>query len=267
MRRIRQPATTKRLWWRAGSSTLPDMSTETPRRNYQWLNFNSPMTDETADRLVAQLAATEPSQIVDIGCGWAELLLRLLEACPTASGHGIDHNEALIERAIRNATKRSVLPRVTFSSTPDPSTPRDLVLCVGSEHIFGTYVQALSELRTMVRPGGTLLLGAQIWERPPTDELVEAMGEVPDLTQLLSTAATLGWRPLDLKVASADDWDHFEFGFLKDWEHLVMSPVTSAEAEAARRAADRHRQNYLQRRGIFGFAFVTLGWPKPAPVP
>lgn len=226
---------------------------------YRWLNFNSPMTDQTADNLVDQLTVADPAHILDVGCGWAELLLRLLAACPDATGHGIDHDEVLIERAKGNAADRDLSSRVTFSAELGQVEPADLVLNIGAEHVFGTLDQALVELRQLVRPGGRLLFGTQFWEKPPHAALISAIGELPTLRELVDAAA-VGFRPLGLKVASPEDWDHFEFGFLADWEQLVMTS-SSEKANKARRAADEHRNGYLQRRGILGFAFLTLGRP------
>ena len=156
------------------------MNETTPASYYESLNFNSPMTEETADRLVLDLAATAPSTILDIGCGWAEVLLRLLAACPDATGHGIDNDDVLIDRARRNASDRNLTPRVTFSSSVGSEDRGDLVLNIGAEHIFGDLDRALVELYKLVHPGGRLLLGAQFWERPPSVQLAESIGGTAD---------------------------------------------------------------------------------------
>ncbi len=235
-----------------------------PVGNYDSMTFNSPMTDATADRIVAQLAAKTPSRILDIGCGWAELLLRLLAACPAATGHGIDHDDSLIERASAHAADRKLADRVTFSPDVEAATDdesADLVLNLGAEHVFGTLDDALGALRDFVKPGGHLLLGTQFWEALPTPALIESIGELPTLEGLIDRAAATGWRPLDLSVSTPDDWDHFEFGFMRDWEQFVMQPETSEQAALAQRAADEYRPAYFERRGILGFAFLTLGRP------
>jgi SAM-dependent methyltransferase len=237
------------------------MTEATPVGYYQSLNFNNPMTEDTADGLVCELAATHPNRVLDVGCGWAELLLRLLAACPETTGHGVDHDNVLIDRATRNADDRNLSSRVTFSASLGTEEPVDLVLNVGAEHVFGGLDQALVELYKLVRPGGRLLLGTQFWEQPPALDLVEAIGELPTLVGLVDAATSVGWRPLGLKVASPDDWDHFEFRFLMDWEQHVMAPTTRATANRAIEAADEHRRSYLRRRGILGFAFLTLGRP------
>ena len=228
---------------------------------YESLDFNAPMTGTTADQIVTTFATADPIQILDVGCGWAELLLRLLTACPTARGHGIDHDAVLIARATRNAATRSLSDRVTFSADIADAQPSDIVVCVGSEHVFGSFNDALSGLRDIVRPGGRLLLGTSIWEQSPTPEQVETYGDLPVLRDLIAGATALGWRPLGLTLASAHDWDHFEFGFLADWETMIMSTSDPTESDQARQAADEHRDNYLDRRGILGFVYVTLGRP------
>ncbi|MEM9564962.1 MAG: methyltransferase [Actinomycetota bacterium] len=228
---------------------------------YAWLEFNSPMTDETADRLVASLAADAPTRILDIGCGWGELLLRLLDACPRATAHGIDHDDALIERASSNATARRLRDRVTFSSQLADAKPADLVLVVGAEHAIGTFDEALTELATLVEPGGRLLLGTGFWEGAPSNAQVEMFGPLPRLDELVAGTAAAGWRPLDLQVATAADWDRFEFGYLRDWEQAVMAGTDVEAADEARSAADAHRGEYFARRGVLGFAYLTLGRP------
>ena len=229
---------------------------------YEWLNFNNPMTEETADRLVATLAASPPTDVLDIGCGWGELLLRLLAASPDAAGYGVDHDDVLLERAQRNALDRGLAARVSFSPGLDDVQPADLVLNVGAEHVFGTLDEALTELWPLVRPGGRLFLGTQFWEQDPTPEVIDAIGHLPDLTELVGAAVAVGWRPLDLQVSTPTDWDHFESRFLRDWEQSVMAATRADEAAAARQAADEHRAGYLERRGVLGFGFLTLGRPE-----
>jgi cyclopropane fatty-acyl-phospholipid synthase-like methyltransferase len=75
--------------------------------------------------------------VLDIGCGWGELMLRILEALPGASGLGIDVNAADLARGRRNAEARSLGGRVEFAEETASGTtraPADLVLCLGASH-------------------------------------------------------------------------------------------------------------------------------------
>lgn len=127
--------------------------------NYDSLDFNSPMTDLTANALVAELAATQPSEITDVGCGWGEFLIRLAASCPEATAQGIDHDEVLLDRARQNVEARSLRERVSFHADLSGVEPSDVVVCIGSEHVFGSLSDALSELHQLVRPGGRLMFG------------------------------------------------------------------------------------------------------------
>jgi hypothetical protein len=65
------------------------MSDPAPGR-YEFLDFNAPSSSRRADAIAKALAGAEPSMVLDIGCGWSELLLRVLAAAPDATGTGID---------------------------------------------------------------------------------------------------------------------------------------------------------------------------------
>jgi cyclopropane fatty-acyl-phospholipid synthase-like methyltransferase len=50
------------------------------------LTFLSPLSEARAAKLVSFLAEGRPTSVLDVGCGWGELLLRVLEAAPAALG-------------------------------------------------------------------------------------------------------------------------------------------------------------------------------------
>jgi tRNA G46 methylase TrmB len=52
------------------------------------LTFHGPLSEARAARAVDRLIRTKPATVLDIGCGWGELMLRILEALPGASGLG-----------------------------------------------------------------------------------------------------------------------------------------------------------------------------------
>jgi hypothetical protein len=51
---------------------------------YADLEFNAPLSSARVRELIAGLQPLTGASIVDLGCGWAELLLRILEHEPTA---------------------------------------------------------------------------------------------------------------------------------------------------------------------------------------
>ena len=232
---------------------------------YAHLDFNSPLSGPRADTLAAAIAGRGPHSVLDIGCGWAELLLRIVAAAPGAHGLGVDSDERLIARGRTNAANRGLSERVELqiSDGSQPLDPADAVTCIGADHVFGTQAEALAALHPLVRPGGVLLFGTGYWQRPPT--MAEAAGlgatpdELPELADLVDTCAAAGFRVLDLHTANEDEWNEFESGYLADLEEYLM---THPSDDARRVEADEHRAGWLRGyRGVLGFAYLTLGVP------
>jgi SAM-dependent methyltransferase len=202
--------------------------------------------------------------VLDIGCGWAELLLRIVAAAPGAHGLGVDSDERLIERGRANAAARGLSDRVELraSDGAEPLDAADAVTCIGADHVFGTQAEALAALRPVVRPGGVLLFGTGYWQRPPTTAEAAGLGatpdELPDFATLVDSCVAAGFRPLDLQTANEDEWNAFESGYLADQEEYLMTHAS----DDVRRRADEHRTGWLRGyRGVLGFAYLTLGVP------
>ena len=79
------------------------MSTSDARlARHALLDFNSPLSDDRAAELIAGLLPID-GRVVDLGCGWAELLLRILDRVPSAVGTGVDQDGPALDRGRRNA--------------------------------------------------------------------------------------------------------------------------------------------------------------------
>jgi SAM-dependent methyltransferase len=154
---------------------------------YRYLSFNAPLGEARADAIAARLAAAGPADVLDVGCGWAELLLRVLQRQPAATGLGVDTDDDLLDRGRQAARERGLAGRVRLESlAADRVTePADLVIAVGSSHAFGTNAQALAALWPLVRPGGRLLFGDGLWDpRAATGDLALVWDDLPELPEL-----------------------------------------------------------------------------------
>lgn len=232
------------------------------------LTFHGPLSTEHADRLAADLAAGGPANVVDYGCGWGELLLRVLEAAPGANGVGIDIHGPDIARGRENAEKRGLSGRVSFieGSATDHASSADIVISCGAYQAFGTIHEALKALRALVKPAGLLLFGAEIWDRTPTDEQLANMwpGTTVDaclhLPDLVDAAAAEGFRPLRIQTATRGEWEEFESGYAAEAEEWLLASGDHPEADQIRAKLDRHRSIWLRgHRDVLGFAYLTLG--------
>jgi SAM-dependent methyltransferase len=232
------------------------------------LAFNAPISGERADRLAADLAVLKPSTVIDLGCGWGELLLRVLEAAPGARGVGIDTFGPDLERGRENAARRGLADRVKFveGAAADHMSSADVVISSGAYQAFGTITDALGAIRAVVNPGGRVLFAAEIWEQTPTGEQLANMWpgtSIDDclyLPDLVERAVAAGFRPLRIETASRGEWEEFESGFLAGSEEWLLANGEHPEAPKVREQLDAHRAIWLRgHRGVFGFAFLTLG--------
>lgn len=234
------------------------------------LTFNAPLSIERADRLARELAARRPATVVDLGCGWGEFLLRVLAAAPEASGTGVDTHAADLARAREAASERCLGDRVVFveGSATDYAHEADVLISIGAYQAFGTIPEAMTALRGRLRPGGRLLLGAEYWQRPPTDAELAHMWEgisvddCTDLPGLVDMATTAGLRPLRIETATRGEWEEFESAYGAELEAWLLDHPDHPDADDVLTKVDKHRDIWLRgHRDVMGFAHLTLGVP------
>jgi cyclopropane fatty-acyl-phospholipid synthase-like methyltransferase len=238
------------------------------------LAFHGPLSEARAGCLIDRLTRTRPGSVLDIGCGWGELMLRILAVLPEATGVGFDTHQGDLARGREAAQAGGLSERVTFVNESGVGTtrgPADLVLCVGSSHALteveppGSVPAALAVLRRLVTPGGRVLLGESFWERPPTGAELARLwpgttgGEMPDLAGLVDLAVGAGFRPAWIETATQQEWEEFESGYQCDEEEWLATHAGHPEAARIRAQVDEHRSYWLRGyRGILGQAYLTL---------
>ncbi|XEC29882.1 methyltransferase domain-containing protein [Streptomyces fradiae] len=237
------------------------------------LTFHGPLSEARADAMIARLAAASPATVLDIGCGWGELLLRVLAAVPGAKGLGIDINGADLALGRQLAVERRLSERVEYVEESGHGTtrgPADTVLCLGSGQALcdpdGPYdlVTILRELRRLVRPGGRVLLGEGFWQRIPTDAELARLwpgARVEDHTTLdvlVDLAIEAGFRPAWIETASPEEWEAFESGYRQATELWLAAHPEHPLAAETRARVDRQRGHWLGYRDLLGIAYLTL---------
>ena len=239
---------------------------------YEDVTFHGPLSEERAARLIQLLQPLGGAHVLDLGCGWAEFLLRVLEAEPTATGAGVDRNAVDIAHGRANAEKRGLADRVSLQVADvaqwQPDRLADVVIVNGASQVWGGdplqhTVNALTEAKKLLNRNGKLLLGEGFWEREPTEEQLAAMPVPRDqygsLADLVDLASQHGYRFLAAEQASLDEWDVFENGHGQAWERWLRDNPDSPHVDEIRAKADTQRTYRLRGwRGTLGLAYLIL---------
>lgn len=228
------------------------------------LPFAAPWSEATADEVIGALDLTPRARVVDLGCGWAELLVRVVERYD-AVAEGVERSADAVERArattLLRGPGRVTLRQADIAEVELPSASYDLVICVGSTHLFGGLGGTLAEARRLLTPRGRLLVGDGAWTSTPTPAAMAGLGaepgDLPDSEGLQAAARESGFSELRSWVSSESEWDHYESTWCDSLEQWAAANPGDPDAAAARELADEHRRGYLEGyRGVLGFVTV-----------
>lgn len=230
--------------------------------SHRQLKWNCPLSESRAGRLLSSLRLTQAVRIIDLGCGWGELVLRALTRSPGLTAVGVDLHLGDLERARSSAATRGLTDRVQFvnSDVVGYAEIADRVICVGADHAWGGVGTALSALHRSVSSDGLLLFGCGYWTQSPSAKLIEMFGDLPRSTEeLVSLARTSRWDVALLSSADTEEWDEFESTWNRDLDDLASGAATpELRNQAARLRAQRREEYEHEYRGVLGFAFLTL---------
>lgn len=198
----------------------------------------NPLGDEVLDDALAILAQWLPPgrpSILDIGCGKAELLVRLVERHDVIAT-GLDINPAFLADARAKADARGcevTLLAQSFAEflarrAPD-AAPFDALLCLGASQAVGAARATPSFLARLLPPGGLLLLGEGFWMREPDPKYLAALGasrdDLTDHAGNRELGAEVGLTCVHAVETTVDDFARYEERYARAIEaHLAAHP-------------------------------------------
>jgi SAM-dependent methyltransferase len=178
----------------------------------------NPTSEAKLDGLVGLLPLQPGDRVLDIACGKAELLLRIVErhAC---SGTGVDISPYEVEQAKRRTKERHLLGKVEIAlgNGAEYEIERhsfNLAMCIGATWVWNGYSGTIEALKSAVVPGGFIAIGEPFKLKEPSLEYAAAEpGFVDSLVTHADNVAIAiehGLTPLYSIVSNADDWDRYE---------------------------------------------------------
>ena len=226
---------------------------------HRLLPFAAPMGEATVEGLLGLLPLDSSSSVVDIGCGRAQLLQRLVTRFGlTATGVDLDA-DALAQAEV---SERLTLVHQAAEAFEAPA-PFDLAICIGSSHALGGLAPTLARLQALTKPGGYVLLGEGYWKNEPEQAYLDAFGgsrdELLTFWGNIDCALATGLSPVWSTVSSERDWDHYEGLYRFALSRFLTENPKDPEAEAFRQRSETWYNAYLRwGRETMGFALMLF---------
>ncbi|KAH7183931.1 SAM-dependent methyltransferase [Fusarium oxysporum] len=205
------------------------------KARYAAMIWNAPLSETRAAELLDHLQLFDGCTVIDLGCGWGEILLRAVSRNrEKITAVGIDTDAAHLERARALAEDRGL--NVEFNQQPasEYTGLANRAICIGSSHALGG-------------SKAIVLVGDMIWNQSPTNAALELFGKT-------------GWEVLNLGVADQREWDDFESKHRAGQRALILESPESPFGQQLREELAKRERDYLTvYRGLLGFAFLVLG--------
>ncbi|WP_329070918.1 SAM-dependent methyltransferase [Amycolatopsis sp. NBC_01480] len=222
------------------------------RANMRW---NTPLDEQHAELLLRRLDV-RGGTVVDLGCGWGELLIRAVDGT-AARGIGVDVDEVALDRGRKAVSERGAAVEFVHQPAAQWRGTAVRAICIGASHAFGGTKPALEALAATT---DRLLFGDGYWAAEPTEAAREILGDdILTLPELLEACRETGWRVRHLSTADQREWDDFEstsWSGRLDW--LLSHPDDPRAAETREWLDQREREYVSVYRGVLGLGYLVL---------
>ncbi len=228
----------------------------------------NPMSVQKFEELIALLRLRPGDQILEIGTGKGEFIIRLAEQYGIG-GIGVDLSPYCVSDAEEKHKERIPDAHLEFlemdGADYEPEEPErfDLVACIGASWIYGGHEATLKALNGMAAPGGWVVVGEPYWRQEPAAEHLEAIGEQRRTYgthhENVEAGQKLGLELVYTLVSNQDDWDRYEgLQWFAAEEWASEHPDDPDVGEVLKRIRG-NRENYLRwGRETFGWAIYVF---------
>ena len=234
-----------------------------------------PIDDARLDALVEACPLERGDHVLEIGCGKAELLVRLLARWQGATAEGFDRNPWFLAdgHAAADAAPGDVGTRLSLIETDAPAmflADRSVAMTIalGATGVYdGSQTATLAGLAGATRPGALVVFGDGLWIREPSAAGLRAFGmaraemvDGPDGFAALGLEA--GLEVEGVEVVDEAEWDAYEAAYAETiavW--AAAHPDDPEHDEFVARSAMMAESYRDWRRDAFGFAIGRFRVP------
>ncbi len=246
---------------------------------HRGMEFWNPVSGGVVDQWIDGLRLSPTAQILDIGCGRAELLRRMHQrhacACigiepsplaldagiPQGTGQTIDGGEV---RAINGGEAGAIDLRLQkFRAHDFDAASLRGIACIGSTHAVGDTLQCLQVLGDLLHADGWLWLGLGYWQRDPDQGYLDFLQ--CGVEEMLSHEGTMqffhdhGWKVTRHHLATAEEWSTYEDGYAANIQNFLAAHPQDPDVAAMKERIEAWRRAYLQwGRTTMGFGMYLL---------
>lgn len=229
-----------------------------------------PVSLAKIDKLLELCDLERGGRVVELGCGKAEVLIRLVERSGVAA-EGVDTASAFLAEARARAAAR--VPNASLelhegdaATYPLAPSTYDAALCISASHALGGLAPTLRALMGAVRPFGWVLVGHHYLRKEPDPAYLAAIevsrDELATHADNVHAGVAMGLVPIYAACASEDDLDDYEWRFASSVESFAMAHPRDPEVPEMLDRVRAHRTAYLRYgRDTLGFGLYLFRRP------
>lgn len=233
-------------------------------------DYCNPISTAKIERVLDLLSLDATSRVLDLGCGRAELALRIIERFGSTVV-AVDNSELMLDAARERAEWTGARHKLHLDDSDirefraDPETFH-LTVMLGAGGIDGGMPGICRQLKAWTKGGGYILIGDGYWRRRPPGEYVKFLGtsdaEYLDHRGNVQAGVEAGLIPMHAVTATQDEWDEYEWKYARAIERYAGEHPEDPDVPAMVERIRRWRDAYLRwGRDTLGFALYLFFRP------
>jgi SAM-dependent methyltransferase len=235
-------------------------------------DYCNPISAAKIERLLDLLPLDAGSRVLDLGCGRAELSLRIIERFGSTVV-AVDNSSPMLDAARERAEWTGALGKLHLDDIDirdfqaDPETFH-LSVMLGAGGMEGGVAGICQKLKGWTRSGGYVLIGEGYWKQKPAGDYLSWLeakeGDYRDHRGNVQAGVDAGLIPMHAATANDDEWDEYEWKYARSIERYVREQPDDPDVPAMVERSRRWRDSYLRwGRDTLGFAVYLFYRPGP----